>query len=129
VCEEVFLIAREALGNAFRHSGAQHIEAEVAYGESELQVRIRDDGRGINVEVLDAGGRPGHFGLLGMRERAEKIRAQMKIWSKAGAGTEIDLRVPAEVAYRRPQAVFRGTGRRVAGWQSVASYLSLLARR
>jgi signal transduction histidine kinase len=129
VREEIFLIAREALGNAFQHSGAQHIEAEVSYGESELLVRIRDDGRGINVEVLEAGGVPGHFGLLGMRERAEKIRAQVRVWSKPGAGTEIDVRVPAEVAYRRPRAVFHGARRLAAGWQSVASYLSLLARR
>jgi signal transduction histidine kinase len=107
--EEIFLIAREALGNAFRHAGARHIEAEVSYGEAVLHVRIRDDGGGISAEVLDAGERPGHFGLLGMRERAEKIRAQLKIWSKPGAGTEIDLQVPAEVAYRRSQTVSRRT--------------------
>jgi signal transduction histidine kinase len=82
VREEVLFVAREALHNAFQHSQAQHIEAEVSYGESVLHVRIRDDGRGIRAEVLEAGGRPGHFGLLGMRERAQKIRAQLKIWSK-----------------------------------------------
>ena len=109
VREEVLFIAREALGNAFRHAGAQHIEAEMSYGNAVLQVRIRDDGRGIGAGVLDAGGRAGHFGLLGMRERAEKIRAQLKICSKAGAGTEIDLQVPAEVAYRRSQTMSRVT--------------------
>ena len=108
VREEGFLIAREALGNAFQHSGAKNIEAEVSYGQAALQVRIRDDGRGISADVLDAGGRPGHFGLLGMRERAQKLGGKLDIWSKPGAGTEIDLRVPADVAYRRSQA---GSGR------------------
>jgi signal transduction histidine kinase len=103
VREEVLLIAREALCNAFRHAGADHIEAEVTYTEAALQVRIRDDGQGISAEVLEAGGRSGHFGLLGMRERAAKIRARMTVWSKPAAGTEIDLRVPADVAYRPSQ--------------------------
>jgi signal transduction histidine kinase len=103
VREEILLIAREALCNAFRHAGAHHIEAEVSYTEKALQVRIRDDGQGISADVLDAGGRPGHFGLLGMRERAAKIRAHLTVWSKPGAGTEVDLQVPADVAYRRLQ--------------------------
>jgi signal transduction histidine kinase len=109
VREEVLLIAREALCNAFRHAGAHHIEAEVSYTEAALQVRIRDDGQGISADVLDAGGRPGHFGLLGMRERAAKIRAHLTIWSKSAAGTEVDLRVPADVAYARSQNAPRRT--------------------
>jgi len=106
--EEVLLIGREALGNAFRHARAQHIESEVSYGDAALHVRIRDDGQGISNDVLHAGGRPGHFGLMGMRERAQKVRAHLDIWSKPSAGTEIDLRVPAEVAYRRLHGESRG---------------------
>lgn len=94
-----------------------------------LQVRIRDDGHGIGAEVLQAGGREGHFGLLGLRERAEKIRAQLKIWSKSGAGTEVDVRVPAQVAYRRPPTTPRLTGAVAALRQSAASYLALPFRR
>jgi signal transduction histidine kinase/ligand-binding sensor domain-containing protein len=108
VREEGFLIAREALGNSFRHSGAKNIEAEVTYGDAALHVRVRDDGRGIGTAVLHKGGTPGHFGLLGMRERAKKLGGRLEIWSKPDAGTEIDLRVPADVAYRRAQA---GSGR------------------
>jgi signal transduction histidine kinase len=108
VREEGFLIAREALANAFRHSAAASIEAEVTYGEEAFHVRIRDDGRGISEAVLDAGGRPGHFGLIGMRERAKKLGAAIEVWSKPGAGTEIDLRVPAEVAYRHSRSAARG---------------------
>jgi signal transduction histidine kinase/streptogramin lyase len=101
--EEAFLIGREALGNAFRHAGAENIEAEVTYGDGALHLRIRDDGQGISGAILDAGGRPGHFGLIGMRERALKLGAHLEIWSKPRAGTEVDLRVPAEVVYRPSQ--------------------------
>jgi nitrate/nitrite-specific signal transduction histidine kinase len=73
-----------------------------------LHVRIRDDGQGISDTVLDAGERPGHFGLIGMRERAKKLGAHLEVWSKPGAGTEFDLRVPADVAYRRLQTQSRG---------------------
>ena len=102
--EEGFLICREALANAFQHSGAKDIEAEGTYGDSALQIRIRDDGQGIDPGVLEKGGKPGHFGLIGMRERAKKLGGQLDGWSKPRAGTEIDLRVPAAVAYRRAGA-------------------------
>lgn len=102
VHEEGFMIAREALSNAFRHAHAAHIEAEMSFGHAALHVRIRDDGQGISAAAGDAGEPPGHFGLIGMRERAQKIGAHLEIWSKPGAGTEVDLRVPAAVAYIRP---------------------------
>jgi signal transduction histidine kinase/ligand-binding sensor domain-containing protein len=117
VREEGFLIGREAMTNAFRHADAATIEAEVTYGDGALHIRIRDDGRGIGEAVLDAGGRPGHFGLLGMRERAQKLGAHLEVWSKPGAGTEIDLRVPAQVAYRQPQPESRG----VRSWLGATS--------
>jgi signal transduction histidine kinase len=107
VREEGFMIGREALANAFRHAGAEDIEAELTYGDTALHIRIRDDGRGISASVLHAG-KPGHFGLLGMRERAQKLGAHLEVWSKPGAGTEVDLRVPADVAYKRAQAAPRG---------------------
>jgi signal transduction histidine kinase len=94
------LIAGEALNNAFRHAQAHNIEAEVSFAFAELHVRIRDDGRGIDPAFLGAGGRRGHWGLAGMRERARKIRGSLNIWSKPDAGTEVDLGVPADVAYR-----------------------------
>jgi signal transduction histidine kinase/ligand-binding sensor domain-containing protein len=100
VREEGFFIAREALSNAFRHARAGNIETEVSYSDSALHVRIRDDGAGIGHDVLEAGGTPGHFGLVGMRERAKKLGAQLEVWSRPGAGTEVDLRVPGKVAYK-----------------------------
>jgi signal transduction histidine kinase/ligand-binding sensor domain-containing protein len=108
VREEGFLIGREALSNAFSHAQARNIEVEISYGDAALHVRIRDDGRGITPGVLDAGGAPGHFGLLGMRERAKKLGAHIEVWSKPGVGTEVDLRVPADVAYKRSPAAARG---------------------
>ena len=118
VREEGFLIAREALSNAFRHARAGRIEVEVSYDRAALHVRIRDDGEGISPAVLGAG-RPGHFGLLGMRERATKLGAHLEVWSKPGAGTEVDLRVPARVAYGRPQPTSRGVWARLTAPRSV----------
>ena len=103
VREEATFIAREALINAFKHANAHQIEGEISYGQAELRIRIRDDGEGIHADLLQQGGREGHWGLLGMRERAKKIRATVTIWSKPGAGTEVDLRVPAHIAYRSRQ--------------------------
>ncbi len=100
VRDEVFRIGREALVNAWQHAGARRIEVELTYGCRELRLRVRDDGRGIDAEILQAGGRPGHWGLSGMRERARKMGARLDIRSRGGSGTEVELRVPAAVAYR-----------------------------
>jgi signal transduction histidine kinase/ligand-binding sensor domain-containing protein len=98
VRDDIHRIAREALRNAFRHAQAESIEAEVTYGVRELRVRIRDDGRGIDPQHLSAG-RTRHWGLTTMRERAAQIGSQLNVWSEAGAGTEVELRIPGAVAY------------------------------
>jgi signal transduction histidine kinase len=116
VREEVQLLAREALANAYHHANASQIEAEIAYADDALTVRIRDDGKGIDREFLREG-RPGHFGLLGMRERAKKIRARLNIWSKVGAGTEVEIRVPAAIAYRQ----FARAARRRPWWRKTSA--------
>lgn len=95
---DIYRIARESLGNAFRHAQAQHIETEITYGES-LRLRFRDDGKGIDSSVIEHGGRPGHWGLPGIRERAKQIGAELEIWSELGVGTEIELSVPGSIAY------------------------------
>ncbi len=113
VRDETYRIAREALRNAFVHARAQHIEVEITYDERLLRLRIRDDGGGIPAEILEAG-RSGHFGLAGMRERAGQVGATFDIWSGGGTGTEIDLRIPGSVAYRRrPGPRWRVFGKRV----------------
>jgi PAS domain S-box-containing protein len=97
--DEVLRIAAESLGNAFRHAQARNIEVEIRYEEEQFRLRIRDDGRGIDPEVLSAGGRDGHFGLHTMKERAEVADGKLEIWSRRGAGTEIELTIPAFSAY------------------------------
>ena len=97
--DQIHRIGREGLRNAFVHAQASHIEAEIAYSEKTLRVRIRDDGKGIDGEVLNQGERVGHWGLPGMRERAKLMGAQLEVWSETGAGTEIELNVPGFIAY------------------------------
>jgi signal transduction histidine kinase/ligand-binding sensor domain-containing protein len=99
--EESYCIGREAIVNALRHSEARHIEVEITYDPREFRLRIRDDGHGIEPDILDKGGRAEHWGLQGMRERAGKIGAQLEVWSRPGSGTEVALMVPGTTAYRR----------------------------
>ncbi len=98
--DEIYGIAREALRNAFHHARARRIEVEIRYETRQLRVRVRDDGRGIDPAVLSQEGRPGHWGITGMRERAKQVGAQLDVWSEHGAGTEVEVSVPASVAYR-----------------------------
>jgi signal transduction histidine kinase len=99
--DELYLTTREALRNAFSHARAQHIEAEITYGERAFRLRIRDDGDGIPTQILEEG-RPGHYGLSGMRERATQVGGKLDFWSRAGAGTEIEISIPGSIAYRTP---------------------------
>jgi ligand-binding sensor domain-containing protein len=101
VWDEVYWIGREALLNAFHSAHASHVELDLIYGNHDLHLRIRDDGRGISAEILEAGGRPGHWGIRGMRERAGRIGGHLEISSRPGLGAEVELRVPASIAYRR----------------------------
>jgi len=99
VSNEVCRIALELMRNAYQHAQAQRIEAEIRYGDPGFRLRIRDDGRGIDPKVLKEGGRLGHWGLRGVRERADRIGAHLDVWSEPGNGTEVQLLVPASVAY------------------------------
>jgi signal transduction histidine kinase len=98
VREEVYRIGREALVNAFRHAKAGAIEVEVEFAHGHVRLLVRDDGVGIDPRVLESG-REGHWGLPGMRERAERIGSRLRVWSREGAGTEIELSVPAGIAF------------------------------
>ena len=101
--DEAYRIAREMLRNAFQHAQASQIEADIRYEDRLLRVLIRDDGKGIEPEVVEAGGRAGHWGLLGMRERAKRIGARLEFWGEAGAGTEVQLIIPSSIAYAAPR--------------------------
>jgi signal transduction histidine kinase/ligand-binding sensor domain-containing protein len=97
--DEVYRIGAEALRNAFRHAHAQRIEVEILYGERWLRLRVRDDGKGIDPNLLGGDGRAGHFGLHGMRERAQLAGGKLVVWSKPDSGTEVELSIPAITAY------------------------------
>jgi signal transduction histidine kinase/ligand-binding sensor domain-containing protein len=97
--DEVYRIAGEALRNAFRHAQARQIEVEIHYDERRLRLRMRDDGVGIDRKFLSEEGRPGHFGLHGMRERAQLVAGKLTVWSELNSGTEVELTVPASIAY------------------------------
>ncbi|HEX8894099.1 MAG TPA: triple tyrosine motif-containing protein [Terriglobales bacterium] len=99
IFEELSRIGKEAIGNAFQHSIARSIEAELNYEPNELRMRIRDDGSGIDANILKEGHRDGHLGLPSMRERARNMGAEFDLWSGVGVGTEIELRIPATLAY------------------------------
>jgi signal transduction histidine kinase len=95
VQEQINLIGREALVNALLHSTATRIEAEVEYSPRRVRVLVRDNGCGIDPCAAQAK-RESHWGLLGMRERAESIGARLTIWSRPGAGTEVEISVPGQ---------------------------------
>lgn len=99
VAEEAERILSEGLANALRHANARTIHIEILYSRRELTVRLVDDGQGFDESVLHAAPADGHWGLAGMRERARKIKAQFEIASRPDAGTSIELRVPANIAY------------------------------
>lgn len=100
VREEICRVGDEAITNAFRHAKATRIELAISYQTAALTLGIRDDGVGIAQNVLDSG-RQGHFGLVGMRERAGQIKADFQVSSRPGAGTEIVVTVPGRVAFAR----------------------------
>jgi signal transduction histidine kinase/ligand-binding sensor domain-containing protein len=101
VREEVYRIACEALRNAFRHAQAERIEVEIHYERRQLRLRVRDNGKGIDRKVLDEGGRPGHHGLPGMRERAKLVGGRLSVSSELGSGTEAEVTIPASFAYSK----------------------------
>ena len=102
VMHELHQIAREALCNAFKHAHARNIEAEIVYLENALALHFRDDGCGLTQELTSAGHRDKHWGLLGMRERSERVRGVLEIWTDVAAGTEVRITIPGSIAYQAP---------------------------
>jgi len=111
VRDEAFPIASEALRNACQHAAPQHLEVEIRYDEGQFRLRV-GDGKGIDSQVT---GRPGHFGLHGMHERAPLVGGKLTVWTTPGAGTEIELRIPSAYAYATTSARRHGL---FAEWRS-----------
>ena len=96
---DVLQVGRQAIANAFQHSHAREIHVLLSYGQQHLQIRVQDDGCGMTEETLNAG-RPGHYGMAGMHERAERVGGSISIRSRVGDGTEVNLSVPAHLVYQ-----------------------------
>ncbi len=105
--DECHRIASEALTNAFRHAQARQVDVVIDFGDSRLQVIVRDDGKGIGTETLEAGGAPGHWGMQGMRERARRICANLAVRSPGGGGTEVVTTLTATLAYKTGESRWR----------------------
>jgi signal transduction histidine kinase len=97
--DEVYRIAGEALRNAFRHAHARQIEVEIRYDEHQLRLRVRDNGNGMAAQLPVGQVGSGHFGLPGMYERATVVGGHLDIWSDINSGTEVELSIPAIIAY------------------------------
>jgi signal transduction histidine kinase len=100
VNDELIAICNEAIANAFKHASARNIDIDIVYRRRRLDVRIRDNGAGIDPKVIE-NGKKGHYGLAGMRERAQKIRASFTLSSRINVGTEVEIILPASVAYAK----------------------------
>ncbi|MFZ6733561.1 sensor histidine kinase [Undibacterium sp. Ji42W] len=99
---EIHAIAREALLNAARHSNASKVTLELEYHRDHFTLRIADNGQGLPAAIADAGQREGHWGLVGMKERAEAMGASYLMKTVEGEGTAIQVRLPANLAYTMP---------------------------
>lgn len=112
VRNEIYRIAVESIRNSFAHSHAARVDVEIRYQDRRFRLLVRDDGKGIDPAILAAGGRAGHHGIPGMRERAAIVGGKLEVRSQPGSGTEIELSIPASYAYVRPP---RGGLRRIVG--------------
>lgn len=99
VAVELSRVVDEALFNVRRHADAGAVEIVIRFGVRQLGVEIRDDGVGIPAEVVAQGHKPGHFGLIGMRERAERIGCSFSIDSRPGMGCAVTMTLPARLAF------------------------------
>lgn len=108
--DDVYAIAKEALTNSSRHSGASVIRAEIGFSQKCFRMRISDDGKGIDTSVLNSRKRANHYGLAGMYERAVALKVDLRIANIDGRGAEVVLTVPSVVAYsqrgKRPLSRF-----------------------
>jgi signal transduction histidine kinase len=105
VADDLGQIGCQAIVNAFQHSGAKNIEVQLDYKTSELGLRVIDDGCGIDPQIAESG-KAGHYGVVGMRERANRIGGTLNIAGidGDGNGTQVTASVPGRNAYRESRA-------------------------
>jgi signal transduction histidine kinase/streptogramin lyase len=101
VNDELYRIGSEALTNAVRHAQATQVVVELSYEESQLRLRCSDNGVGVAPEIVEAKGKAGHWGIIGMRERSRALGCKLEFSSQSGVGTEIQVSVDARRAYAK----------------------------
>ena len=97
--DEVYKIAAEALRNAFRHAQAKQVEVEIRYDDEQFRLRVRDDGKGIDPAVLSRQGARDTMACPVCGNAPQLIGGKLTVWSEVDAGTEVELRLPADIAY------------------------------
>ena len=127
---EVLAIVREGLRNAFEHSDARTIMVFVRYAKRAMKISIEDNGVGVDVKCLEFRQKEGHWGLAGMRERAEKLRGRLTIASQLSKGTVVSLVIPRCLVFMKPRFLCmsgkggRWSRRRPRGKFSLLRFLS-----
>jgi signal transduction histidine kinase/ligand-binding sensor domain-containing protein len=116
IAEDVSEIGQEALRNALKHAGDSTIVVRLHYGAASFDLSVRDDGGGMDDGVLRSG-LPGHYGLVGMRERAARVQAELTIHSAPGRGTTVHVSVPAIRSYQNDAGAHAGTENRWSRWK------------
>jgi signal transduction histidine kinase len=96
---DVLQVGRQAITNAFQHAHATTIHVLLSYDEQQLRIRVQDNGRGMSQETQNSR-LPGHYGMTGMQERAERLGGELSFTSRLGEGTEVNLWVPAPLVYQ-----------------------------
>jgi signal transduction histidine kinase/ligand-binding sensor domain-containing protein len=119
---DVLQAGRQAIANALQHSQAKQVHVLLSYGEQQLRIRVQDNGRGMSKETLDLG-RPGHYGIEGMQERAERLGGSISIRSRLGEGTEVNLTIPAQFLYQ--EGSFRSGSSLTDKWHFLAQRLGI----
>jgi len=93
VHDELVRMAQEAIANAMKHAGASYIRVRLWYDKTAVRLQVSDDGRGFEPEAVVAA-KAGHFGLVGLRERATRLGATLNLESHPGRGTTVEVTVP-----------------------------------
>ena len=93
---QVYLVMREALRNAVRHSGCARVGIRLEVGDEEVFGRVEDDGGGFDPEAVGKAGPSWGVGLRSMRERAQMLGGKLVVASRPGAGTRVEVRVPLD---------------------------------
>jgi signal transduction histidine kinase len=116
VQEQLLEIGREALRNALHHAQAREVALSLVYAQDAFSLSVSDDGVGFPPEVLAEGGRAGHWGLRGLKERAELIGADMTLRPGEDGGAAVHIHLPAALAYAEGAMAAAPAGGMVQRW-------------